>query len=92
MVSAAAKLHVVHIPCVAHYLHLVVAGMLIKKKTEREQQEEADLWLASVDDEHDEPIIEHREDEELAEEDRQEMASLRGMAIADIEEYFETAG
>ncbi|OWZ07605.1 Zinc finger BED domain-containing hypothetical protein [Phytophthora megakarya] len=87
MVSAAAKLHVVHIPCVTHCLHLVVAGMLIKKKTEREQQEEADLWLASVDNENDEPIIEHHEDEDLAEKDRQEMSSLRGMTIADIEEY-----
>ncbi|GMF29752.1 unnamed protein product [Phytophthora fragariaefolia] len=87
MVSAADIVGVPSMSCIAHSLHLVVAGILIKQKTTRNQQQDLPAWTVEVSNETAEPITEHQEDEQLSREDREQMDILRDFAIEEMETY-----
>ncbi|KAE8986712.1 hypothetical protein PR001_g21492 [Phytophthora rubi] len=85
MVSAADTLAIPTMSCVAHSLHLVVAGAMIKKKKTIDQPEDLPAWAAEVSNESAEPIMEHEEDEQLSREDRDQMDTLRDLAVDEME-------
>ncbi|KAE9285368.1 hypothetical protein PF008_g26933 [Phytophthora fragariae] len=87
MVSAADTLAIPTMACVAHSLRLVVAGAMIKKKKTIDQPEELPAWAAEVSKESAEPIMEHEEDEQLSREDRDQMDTLRDLAVDEMETY-----
>ncbi|KAG6967103.1 hypothetical protein JG687_00004471 [Phytophthora cactorum] len=81
MVKAAELLGVPDMSCVAHSLHLVVAGTLTKGKTNSSDCQ-LPAWTDDV-----ETIPENEEDELLSRDDRTAMASLRDLAIIDMDAY-----
>jgi hypothetical protein len=64
-----------HLSCIAHAIHLVVAGALIKQKKRSTGQDEP-LWTAVIDEERDETVYENEEDDQLNDDDRAMMESL----------------
>jgi len=85
MVSGAGIAGFSSMSCVAHSLHLVVAGAMIKKKAS--QPQEIPPWTAEVSAESAEPITEHQEDEQLSQEERENMDTLRNLAVDEMEAY-----
>jgi hypothetical protein len=75
MVKAANTKGVNHLSCIAHAIHLVVAGALIKLKKRSTGQDEP-LWTAVIDEERDETVYENEEDDQLNDDDRAMMESL----------------
>ncbi|KAK1942572.1 hypothetical protein P3T76_006071 [Phytophthora citrophthora] len=91
MVSAINMLQVSSMSCIAHSLHLVVAGVLIKKAKRKGQVEVAPIWLMDVESESVVPILEHHEDEQLSTEDCTNMDGLRELAAAEMDEFLDAA-
>nr|KAE8920948.1 hypothetical protein PF009_g28766 [Phytophthora fragariae] len=60
---------------------------MIKKKKTIDQPEELPAWAAEVSKESAEPIMEHEEDEQLSREDRDQMDTLRDLAVDEMETY-----
>ncbi|OWZ02710.1 hypothetical protein PHMEG_00025686 [Phytophthora megakarya] len=88
VVKAARLLQLEHMPCIAHTLHLIVGGAMIKAKSKTNPTEMS--WLDNVNAESDVPILEHEEDEQLSNNDREGMESLREFAINDINSYLDS--
>jgi len=89
MVSAANKLGLKHMPCIAHSLQLVVAGALTKKKKADTDEEPA--WFADVAAETADDIAEHEEEASLSSEDRATIEGYRELAITEMEQYLDEA-
>jgi len=89
MVSAANKLGLKHMSRIAHSLHLVVAGALIKKKKADTDEEPA--WFADVAAETADDIAEHEEEASLSSEDRATIEGYRELAITEMEQYLDEA-
>ncbi|KAJ8550455.1 hypothetical protein ON010_g10613 [Phytophthora cinnamomi] len=91
MVSAAAKLGIADMSCIAHSLHLVVAGILMKKKTQKADKSVKHLaWAAQVTSECVESIPVHHEDEQLSKEEREDIEVLRDLALEEMDTYLDT--
>ncbi|KAG6953926.1 hypothetical protein JG688_00012579 [Phytophthora aleatoria] len=74
--------------CIAHTLHLIVAGAIIKTKA-KPPPGELPVWIGDVENENGGTIPEHEEDEPLSNGDRKTMESLREFAIDDINKYLD---
>ncbi|KAE8891496.1 hypothetical protein PF010_g5015 [Phytophthora fragariae] len=88
MVSTGNKLRVKHMACLAHCLHLVVGGAMIKKKRRSESADEPE-WAADVAAESSEVPIERDEESPLTAEDRTQLEGMRDIAINDMEHYLD---
>lgn len=86
MVAAGELLHVEHMSCLAHCLHLVVGGAMIKKKRASGVADEPD-WAAEVAAESSEPVVEHEEEASLTVDDRNQIEGFREVAIDDMEQF-----
>jgi hypothetical protein len=62
-----------------------VNGWLIKKKAS--QPQEIPPWTAEVSNESAEPITEHQEDEQFSQEERENMDTLRNLAVDEMEAH-----
>ncbi|KAG4245463.1 hypothetical protein PC116_g6748 [Phytophthora cactorum] len=86
MVKEAELLGPSDMSCVAHSLHLVVAGALMKGKT-NSGAHQLPAWTANVEDESIEAIPENEENEPLSKDYRTAMMNLRELAIDGMDTY-----
>ncbi|KAF1316110.1 hypothetical protein FI667_g15657, partial [Globisporangium splendens] len=77
-----------HMSGVAHSIHLVVSGALIKKMKSH-QPAEAPVWAAIIANEGDAIKNENEEDDELSAEDRVIMEDIRDLAIGELDDYLD---
>ncbi|ETN11098.1 hypothetical protein PPTG_10091 [Phytophthora nicotianae INRA-310] len=88
MVSTGEIMDVSYHACVSHELHLIVSGLLSKKKT-TEQPNPA--WEAIVSAETDACLIENEEDDDLSEEDGACIEGLRDAAVDEMDVFLKKA-
>jgi len=88
IVSAATTMQVDEMACIAHSLHLVVAGALIQR-SRRDGASDRPAWAEDVDQESAEPILAHHEDEDLTEEDRVTMEHARACAVDETDAFLD---
>ncbi|GMF42486.1 unnamed protein product [Phytophthora fragariaefolia] len=90
MVISATRLELPGMSCVAHSLHLGVTGILISKK-KWNKSIIPPAWETQVASENVKPILEHHEDEQLSNEERQDMAALRDLAVDKMDKFLNTS-
>ncbi|KAJ8523981.1 hypothetical protein ON010_g17137 [Phytophthora cinnamomi] len=73
-----------HAACIAHELHLVVSGLISKK---RKKDQRGPAWETMVSVEPDVTINENEEDDELSEDDRAQMGELRDVTVDEMEAF-----
>ncbi|KAE9032769.1 hypothetical protein PR001_g10457 [Phytophthora rubi] len=84
MVAAGNIMGTDYAACIAHELHLIVSGLISKKKT---KYQHVPAWEAMVSAEAGVSINENEEDDELSEDDRVQMGALRGVVVDEMEEF-----
>ncbi|KAE8970563.1 hypothetical protein PR002_g27080 [Phytophthora rubi] len=88
MVAAGELLGVKHMACIAHCLHLIVCGAMLKKK-KREDSTVEPPWAAAVAAEGCSAVPEREEEVALSQEDRNQIEGFREIAIDDMEAYLD---
>ncbi|KAE8891983.1 hypothetical protein PF003_g23835 [Phytophthora fragariae] len=89
MVAASKKLNIEHMACIAHSLHLVVAGALIKK-SKTASGNVIPEWAEDVAAESSTNVAEREEEATLSKEDRAEIEGLQELAIDEMEEFLDS--